>query len=119
MRNAVRPWRDYVWLLLHALRELPPAAEMMVFRGCKSTPADLGLELTAGFDFTWSSFSSTATKHEVMQTFVGSSGPRTLMTIKMTEQVGRDVRGFSLYPGENEILFPPNMCFEVVSSFDA
>ena len=119
MRNAVRPWRDYVWLLLHALRELPLAAEMLVFRGCKTTPADLGLELTKGFDFTWSSFSSTATQQDVMQTFVGQTGPRTLMTIKMTEPVGRDVRDFSLYPGENEILYPPNMCFEVVSSFDA
>jgi hypothetical protein len=119
MRTAIRPWRDYVWLLLHSLRELPPAAEMMVFRGCKTTPADLGLELTKGFDFTWSSFSSTATTQGVMQTFVGQSGPRTLMTIKMTEPVGRDVRDFSLYPGENEIIFPPNMCFEVVDSFDA
>ena len=118
MRNAMRPWRDYIWLLLHALRELPPAAEMLVFRGCKTTPADLGLELTKGFDFMWSAFSSTATTQGVMQTFVGQSGPRTLMTIKITEPVGRDVRDFSLHP-ENEILFPPNMCFEVVDSFDA
>eukprot|EP00900_Chrysochromulina_parva_P027429 jgi/Chrpa1/931/Chrysochromulina_OHIO_Genome00013918-RA len=55
----------------------------------------------------------------VMQTFVGQDGPRTLMTLKMTEQVGRDVRDFSLYPGENEILYPPNLCFEIVDSFDA
>jgi hypothetical protein len=54
-----------------------------------------------------------------MQTFVGQSGPRTLMTIKMAESSGRDVRDFSLFPGENEVLFPPNMCFEVVDSFDA
>ena len=119
MRHVVRPWRDYVWLLLHALRELPPSTEVTVFRGCKTTPADLGLELTEGFEFTWSAFSSTATKQGVMQTFVGQSGPRTLMTIKMTEQVGRDVRDFSLYPSENEILYPPNMCFEIVDSFDA
>ena len=119
MRHVVRPWRDYVWLLLHALRELPPSTEVTVFRGCKTTPADLGLELTEGFEFTWSAFTSTATKQGVMQTFVGQSGPRTLMTIKMTEQVGRDVRDFSLYPSENEILFPPNMCFEIVDSFDA
>ena len=119
MRHVVRPWRDYVWLLLHALRELPPSTEVIVLRGCKTTPADLGLELTKGFEFTWSSFSSTATTQGVMQTFVGQSGPRTLMTIKMTEQVGRDVRDFSLYPSENEILYPPNMCFEIVDSFDA
>lgn len=119
VREAVRPWRDYIWLLLHALYELPPSAETVVFRGCKKSPAELELELTAGFDFTWSSFSSTATTQGVMQTFLGQSGPRTLMTIKLTEAVGRDLRDFSLYPGENEILLPPNMCFEVVDSFDA
>ena len=119
VRAAVRPWRDYIWLLLHALRKLPPSTEVTVFRGCKKSPVDLGIELTKDFEFTWSSFSSTATTQGVMQTFVGQSGPRTLMTIKMAENSGRDVRDFSLYPGENEILFPPNMCFEVVDSFDA
>ena len=120
MRHVVRPWRDYVWLLLHALRELPPSTEVIVFRGCKTTPADLGLELTKGFEFTWSAFTSTATTQGVMQTFVGQDdGPRTLMTIKMTEQIGRDVRDFSVSPGENEILYPPNLCFEIVDSFDA
>ena len=118
-RDAVRPWRNYVWLLLHALRELPPSTEMTVFRGCRKSPGDLGLELCAGFDFTWASFSSTATTQGVMQTFVGQSGPRTLLTIQMAERIGRDVRDFSLHPCENEILFPPNMCFEVVDSFDA
>ena len=119
VRAAVHPWRDYIWLLLHALRKLPPSTEATVFRGCKKSPGDLGIELTKGFDFTWSSFSSTATTQGVMQTFLGQSGPRTLMTIKMAENSGRDVQDFSLYPGENEILFPPNMCFEVVDSFDA
>ena len=119
VRAAVHPWRDYIWLLLHALRKLPPSTEATVFRGCKKSPADLGIELTKDFEFTWSSFSSTATTQGVMQTFVGQSGPRTLMTIKMAENSGRDVRDFSLFPGENEILFPPNMCFEVVDSFDA
>jgi hypothetical protein len=119
VRAAVHLWRDYIWLLLHALRKLPPSTEATVFRGCKKSPADLGIELTKGFEFTWSSFSSTATTQGVMQTFVGQSGPRTLMTIKMVESSGRDVRDFSLFPGENEVLFPPNLCFEVVDSFDA
>ena len=119
LRKAVRPWRDYIWLLLHALRKLPPATATIVFRGCTNSPDELGLELTAGFDFTWSSFSSTATTQDVMQSFVGQSGPRTLMTIELVEASGREVNAFSLFPGENEILFPPNMCFEVVDSFDA
>jgi hypothetical protein len=119
VRAAVNLWRDYIWLLLHALRKLPPSTEATVFRGCKKSPADLGIELTKDFEFTWSSFSSTATTQGVMQTFLGQSGPRTLMTMKMVENSGRDIRDFSLYPGENEILFPPNLCFEVVDSYDA
>mgnify|MGYP002827998341 CR=1 FL=1 len=121
MRQTARPWRDYIWLLLHALRKLPPATATIVFRGCTNSPDELGLELTAGFEFTWSSFASTATTQDVMQSqsFVGQSGPRTLMTIELVEASGRDVQDFSLFPSENEILFPPNMCFKVVSSFDA
>ena len=118
-RAEVRPWRDFIWLLLHALRKLPPVPALpVVFRGCTKAPSELGLELEAGFEVTWAGFSSTATTIEVMSTFVGKAGPRTLYTIALSEPVGRDVRDFSLFPTENEVLFPPNMCFEVVSHFD-
>jgi hypothetical protein len=40
------------------------------------------------------------------------------MTIELVEQVGRNIRDFSLFPKENEVLLPPNMCFEVVAIFD-
>lgn len=45
--------------------------------------------------------------------------PRTLFQLELTERVGRDLRDFSLHPGENEILLPPNMAFEVVSRLDS
>jgi hypothetical protein len=119
-RAAVRPWRDFIWLLLHALRKLPVAALPIVFRGCTKAPSELGLELEAGFEFTWAGFSSTAaTAQGVMSTFVGQAGPRTLLTIVLSEPVGRDVQDFSLFPKKNEVLFPPNMCFEVVSHIDS
>ena len=118
-RAEVRPWRDFIWLLLHALRKLPVAALPVVFRGCTKAPSELGLELEAGFEFSWAGFSSTATTQGVMSTFVGQAGPRTLLTIVLSEPVGRDVQDFSLFPKENEVLFPPNMCFEVVSHFDS
>ena len=54
-----------------------------------------------------------------MQQFVGKNGPRTLLILTLTEPVGRDVKEFSLYETENEILLLPNMCFKVQSSFDA
>ena len=31
----------------------------------------------------------------------------------MTQQIGTDLRPFSLHPGENEVLLPPNLEFEV------
>lgn len=115
-RSAVRPWRDFIWLLLHALRKLPPSPVSLVYRGCRAAPAEIGLELQAGFEVSWASFSSTATTNNVMTTFVGQTGPRTMCTIQLTgAAIGRDVRDFSLFPSENEIIFPPNFSFQVVS----
>mmetsp|Transcript_13368 Transcript_13368/g.31642 ORF Transcript_13368/g.31642 Transcript_13368/m.31642 type:complete len:173 (-) Transcript_13368:14-532(-) len=73
-RRAVRPWRDFVWLLLHALRKLPQDNNSVLMRGCKKTPAELGMTLRKGTPLQWSGFSSTATKAEVMQEFLGPHG---------------------------------------------
>ena len=99
----MKPWRDFIWLLVNALRKLPPVDPGDVFRGCKMAPSELNLELDVGFEFTWSAFSSTATKLATMQQFVGKSGPRTLLTLTLTEPVGRDVRDFSLYEFQIQI----------------
>ena len=43
-----------------------------------------------------------------------------MFQIQLTEPfVARDVRAFSVYPSENEVILPPNVSFEVVSVFDA
>ena len=118
-RGEVRQWRDFIWLLIHALRKLPNTSAKSVYRGCRNTPQELNLKLTKGFEFTWASFSSTAETQDVMTTFLGQSGARTLLTIELTEPVGRNVLDFSLYPTENEVLLPPNTSFEVVSHYDA
>ena len=102
-RSQVKPWRDFIWLLVNALRKLPPVDPGDVFRGCKMAPSELNLELDVGFEFTWSAFSSTSTKLATMQQFVGKSGPRTLLTLTLTEPVGRDVRDFSLYEFQIQI----------------
>ena len=118
-REKVKPWRDYIWLLLHALRRLPAAPTTKVFRGMKRAVTELGPDYANGEEFVWSGFSSTATTMNVMNTFVGSNGGRVLLDIELTEPVGRDIQAFSLFPGENEILLPPNAQFEAVSRFDA
>ena len=115
-RKLVKRWRDYIWLLMHALKKLPVASERTVFRGAKLTPAELQLELSDGFEFTWSAFSSTACTQGVMNGFVGDTGSRTLYTLELTEPVARKIVDFSLFPGEDEVLLPPNVSFEIVSN---
>ena len=39
--------------------------------------------------------------------------------IKLVEPVARDLRAFSMFPQENELLLPPNFCFEIESIFPA
>ena len=34
-RSQVKPWRDFIWLLVNSLRKLPPVDLGAVFRGCK------------------------------------------------------------------------------------
>eukprot|EP00966_Prymnesium_polylepis_P084059 1945888-Prymnesium_polylepis.1 len=53
VRVAISEWRDYIWLLLHALRKLPTAVNeedggpvRMVMRGCKGKSlAELGIQV--------------------------------------------------------------------------
>ena len=115
-RASTELWRDYIWLLMHALRKLPASDKRVAFRGCECA---LRFEPTPGTDFQWSAFSSTATTIGVMKDFLGATGPRTLFILQLAEPlVARDVRAFSIAPSENEILLPPNVRFEVVDSFD-
>eukprot|EP00756_Hemistasia_phaeocysticola_P019245 Hpha_TRINITY_DN15647_c4_g11::TRINITY_DN15647_c4_g11_i4::g.101210::m.101210 len=73
VRSGIRKWKKYLWLLLNALKRLPPSPVVAVFRGCAKTPSQLGLKLERGFEFTWSGLSSTATTIEVMKAFLGTA----------------------------------------------
>ena len=41
------------------------------------------------------------------------------MKIKLTEQTARNVWDFSLFPSEDEILLPPNVCLKKTGAYDA
>ena len=118
-REKVRQWRDFIWLLLHAMQWLSPSDIKFVYRGVMKNLSELGEGYEVGVDVQWAGFSSTATKVEVMNSFLGQDGPRTLMNVELDSQWGRDLRDFSLLPSEEEILLPPNMMFEVTSVLDA
>ena len=109
-REHVEPWRDFIWLFLHALRKLPPCDTTMVYRGCKKSPEDMDMDLTDGSEFQWSAFSSTATTANVMQTFLGGEGPRTMFHLEITEDGGARCAGFLSFPSGERSVAPPPMC---------
>ena len=91
-RARVRPWRDFIWLLLHALRKLPPIKPLTVYRGCPVHYSEVGLELREGFEFCWSAFTSTTTSFDTMGHFLGQEDSRTFLALNIKDSSGRDVR---------------------------
>merc|ERR1740123_2447772 len=73
-RSKVRPWRDFMWILLQGLRKLPAMPLGVLVRGCKKNPEDLNLCLDIGEEITWSAFTSTATSVDVMNNFLETTG---------------------------------------------
>ena len=102
-------------MVLHSLRSLPSVQTNVLFRGVKLSAADLGAEYRTGEIFLWAGFTSTTTTIESTQRFLGFAGDRTLFILNMAQQIGKDVYVFSLHSGENEVLLPPNLEFEVES----
>jgi hypothetical protein len=118
-RNAVGLWKGYIWLLLHALRKLPVANCTTVIRGCKERSTKLGLGIADGDVTSWRGFTSCTTDVAVMSGFLGTNGERTMVQIKLTEGNARDIRDFSLFPSEAEVILPPNVCLKKVGVFPA
>merc|ERR1712087_864064 len=114
-RLQMKPWRDYTWLLFRGLQKLPPQTDERVLRGVAQSLNALGGTYTAGALVAWSAFSSTARGAlSVMEDFIGNSGSRTIFQVELCEGTGRDVRHFSFFPTEAELLLPPNLSLRVV-----
>jgi hypothetical protein len=115
-RQAVKPFANIIWLLLHALRRLPPF-HGTVFRGIKCDFSNL---YRKGMPpVTWSSFTSTTNTVETLENpmFLGKSGSRTIFSIELTTGRARSISALSQVEAESEILLPPNSMFEVESTF--
>ncbi|CAF4896092.1 unnamed protein product, partial [Rotaria magnacalcarata] len=71
-------------------------------------------EYPEGKTFVWWGFSSCTSKMSVLQNeqFLGTTGPRTLFTIECDS--GKDIRKYSCFQTEDEILLPAARQFKVV-----
>jgi hypothetical protein len=55
---------------------------------------------------------------DVMQTFLGKDGARTLFQLQLRPGIARSLKDFSFFPDENELLLPINVEFEVTAVYD-
>ncbi|CAF4673180.1 unnamed protein product [Rotaria socialis] len=110
-RRKLTPWFLFLKLILTALAHLPSMART-VYRGVKQ---DLRKEYPKGKIFVWWGFSSCTTTLDVLQNelFLGETGRRTFFTIECDS--GKDIRKYSCYQAEDEILLPAARQFKVVA----
>ncbi|CAF2248050.1 unnamed protein product [Rotaria magnacalcarata] len=113
-RDKLKPWFLFLRLILTALAQLPSITST-VFRGVKR---DMRNEFPKEKTFTWWGFSSCTSKLDVLQSeqFLGMTGPRTFFMIKCDS--GKDIRKYSFFQAEDEILLPAARRFRVEGCLD-
>ncbi|CAF2061431.1 unnamed protein product [Rotaria magnacalcarata] len=110
-RQKLTPWFLFLKLILTALAQIPSSLSF-VYRGVKQ---DMRKGYPEGKTFVWWGFSSCTSKPSVLQNeqFLGTTGPRTLFTIECDS--GKDIRKYSFFQAEDEILIPAARQFKVVA----
>ena len=125
LRSKVRakcaPFRRYIWMLMHAMREAPAFEGPTVYRGVREDREDLRPTYKKGRTVTWHGFSSCTSSLEVLQSeqFCGASEQRTLFIIALTQGRARWIADVSMVETEDEVLLPPNTRVRVDSTLDA
>lgn len=113
-RNDLKIWFLYLKLFITALRKIP-STSYRLFRGLK---LDLSKEHPKGQKTIWWAFSSCSDSLEVLEkpTFLGKTGVRTLFEIDCYS--AKDIRQYSHYPAESEVILLPATLFQITECFD-
>ena len=112
--EQIPPFLMMLKLQVLALKELPSACADTgedVWRGVQ---LNLEKDFPQGSYFTWWPFTSSTRRMEMLEedTFLGKQGERTLFMIRLL--IGFDIKVFSFFPGQDEVLMPPGLRFQVV-----
>jgi hypothetical protein len=123
-RGAVKPYWGFIRLLQHALFKVPKCEDGAIYRGIKNPYepiTEIGMLAKAtqgggsGEPEIWWGFSSCSTDLQATKAFLGQSGTRVLYTIEGGSSA-RDVRKYSEFPKEAEVLMPFGSAFTVVTA---
>jgi len=112
-RALARCIRQFIWLLLTALRLCPKCDRKVLYRGVKG---NIAANYSKDRKITWYQVSSCTGTIEALENpmFLGTSGDRTLFGMELMDQTrARYTAPFSAVANEEEAVFPPNTCFEV------
>lgn len=113
-RPNLTPYMRMLKLIVAGLCNRPPFVGC-VWRGVKKNLLSM---YPKGSRVTWWGFSSTTLELSALQSdlFLGKTGKRTLFSISLKH--GFNIKPYSFYPSEAEILIPPGIEFEVVDTLD-
>jgi len=143
-RSALLPWRDLVWLVLHAWKLVRPEPESTIYRGCNIPLSELPMQYTengsssssingssgggAGDEsndtvLCWAGASPAATSMHILRTLLGQEGPRSYFALKLGSGGGssqaRDLSYFGRYYSDRirppVVYLPPGIQFTVKS----
>jgi hypothetical protein len=115
-RNLLKPWFLYLRLIITSLAKVPSnSPHLTVYRGVKM---DLSAQYPKGSTVTWWGFSSCTTLVTMLsdERFMGRTGTRTLFIIE--SHSAKNIKPYSFYPEEHEVLLPPARQFQVIDCLD-
>ncbi|CAF1081813.1 unnamed protein product [Rotaria sp. Silwood1] len=99
--SALIPWYNYLKLFEIALTKLPTEKKRL-WRGTKD---DVNKNFIKDSEIIWRSVSSCATTLNIIKEFLGNDTNATFFMIEAV--TGRNLSGYTKYPGENEVLLGP------------
>lgn len=111
-RTQLKPWFRYLKLLLRALLKLP-SSHCTVWRAVKE---DLSTKYADTQEICWWGFGSCTTSVSTLSEILGNSGKRTLFSIECS--TGKQIKHYSQFPKEEEVLILPGAYFKKVSQFN-
>ncbi|CAF3497595.1 unnamed protein product [Rotaria socialis] len=112
-RRELIPWFLYLRLFIFALSKLPSIVPRVIYRGVEK---DMREEFPVGKKFIWWSFTSCTSSLDVLNSYLGKTGNRTVFNIICDS--AKNISQHSSYASENEFLLYPARQFQVISSFD-